>query len=431
MSGREIKVGMLGLGTVGRGVFRLLTGNGSLIAQRAGARITLKKVLVRNLSRDRGIELPAGLLTTKAQDVLEDQEIRVVIEVMGGTEPTLGYVLSALRAGRSVVTANKDMVSTHGRELFQAAGEGGADILFEASVAGGIPIISPLKESLAANRIFSLHGIINGTTNYILTRMTREGLDLAQALNEAQKAGYAEADPAADLDGLDAARKLAILASIAFNTRILPQDVSVEGIRSVTAEDIACARELGYTVKLLAIARETAGGIDVRVHPAFVPDSHPLAAVSGVFNAIFVESDAAGESMFFGLGAGEMPTASAVVADVMDAVRHLLYRAPGLFGCTCFENKPLKPLGLTESRFYLRLAVADRPGVLAAIAQVFGDNGVSLAQVVQKQTPDLAELVVITHCVREAWLRQALTTIGGLPVVHQVASVIRVEGEDH
>ena len=431
MSRREIKVGMLGLGTVGRGVCRLLAANGPLLDQRAGAGITLKKVLVRDLSRDRGLALPPGLLTTNAGDILSDPEIEIVIEVMGGTGSALEYVLSALRSGRSVVTANKDMVSTHGRELFAAAAEGGSDILFEASVAGGIPIITPLKESLAANRILSLHGIINGTTNYILTRMTREGLGLAEALREARSAGYAEADPAADVEGLDAARKLAILASIAFNTRIVPQDVAVEGIMSVTAEDIAYAREFGFTIKLLAIARETAGGIDVRVHPAFVPDGHPLAAVSGVFNAVFVVSDAAGESMFYGRGAGEMPTASAVVADVMDAVRHLLYRAPGLFGCTCFENKPLKPPGLVESRFYLRLKVADRPGVLAAIAQVFGDNGVSLAQVVQKQAGDLAELVVISHRVREAWLRQALVDIGGLPVVREVASVIRVEGEDH
>jgi len=431
MSRREIKVGMLGLGTVGRGVCRLLAENGPLIEQRVGAGVTLKRILVRDALRDRGVVLPTGLLTTNVEDILSDPEIEVVIEVMGGTGPALTYVLAALRSGRSVVTANKDMVSAHGRELFQAAEEGGADILFEASVAGGIPIITPLKESLAANRILSLHGIINGTTNYILTRMTKEGLDLAEALAEAQKAGYAEADPAADVEGLDAARKLAILASIAFNTRILPQDVSVEGIMSVTAEDIGYARELNYTVKLLAIARETVQGIDVRVHPAFVPSGHPLASVSGVFNAVFVLSDAAGESMFFGRGAGEMPTASAVVADVMDAVRHLLYRAPGLFGCTCFETKPLKPPGLVETRFYLRLQVADRPGVLASIAQIFGDNEVSLAQVVQKQVGDLAELVVVTHRVREAGLRQALATIGCLPVVRKIASVIRVEGEDY
>jgi len=428
---QEIQVGMLGLGTVGRGVYRVLTKNGPLIEQRTGAGVVLKKVLVRDTGRQRGVTLPPGLLTTDVREILDDPAIRVVIEVMGGTGPALDYVLAALRSGRSVVTANKDMVSEHGRELFQAAGEGGADILFEGSVAGGIPIITPLKESLAANRIVSLHGIINGTTNYILTRMTREGLDLATALAAAQEAGYAEADPHADIDGLDAARKLAILASIAFNTRILPQDVYVEGIRPVTAEDIGYARELGYTVKLLAIARETAEGVEVRVHPAFVPQGHPLAAVSGVFNAVFVVGDAVGETMFFGRGAGEMPTASAVVADVMDAVRHLLYRAPGLFGCTCFDNKPLKPPGLVDTRFYLRLKVVDRPGVLAAIAEVFGTNEVSLAQVIQKQVPDLAELVMITHRVREANLRRALATIGDLPVVSEVASVIRVEGEEY
>jgi len=421
---------MLGLGTVGRGVWSVLAENGSLIEQRTGARILLKKVLVRDTGRDRGLSLPAGLVTADVREVLDDPDIRVVIEVMGGTGSALEYVLTALRSGRSVVTANKDMVSEHGRELFEAAAQGGADILFEASVAGGIPIITPLKESLAANRILSLYGIINGTTNYILTRMSREGLDLATALAAAQEAGYAEADPRADVEGLDAARKLAILASIAFNTRILPGDVYVEGIRSVTPEDISYARAFGYTVKLLAIAGETPQGVEVRVHPAFLPQEHPLAAVNGVFNAVFVRGDAVGEAMFFGRGAGGMPTASAVVADLMDAVRHLLHGAPGLFGCTCFENKPLKSPGMVDTRFYLRLKAVDRPGVLAAIAEVFGSNEVSLAQVIHKQVQALAELVMITHRVREANLRRALEAIGKLPVVSEVASVIRVEGEE-
>ncbi|MCL6638624.1 MAG: homoserine dehydrogenase [Firmicutes bacterium] len=429
MSSRLINIGLLGLGTVGRGVYRILRDNGDIIERRAGAAIRIKKILVRDLTKDRGIDLEQGLLTGDVNEILDDPEISIVVELLGGTGAAYDYALAALGRGKSLVTANKDMVAGHGRELFALAEEKGCDLFFEGSVAGGIPIIRPLKDSLAANRIRQVIGIINGTTNYMLTRMTREGLPFADVLKEAQALGYAEADPAADVEGYDAARKLAILASIAFNTRITLNDVYVEGITRITSEDIAYASELNYTVKLLGIAKETGEGVEVRVHPALLPKNHPLAAVNDVYNAIFVSGDAVGDVMFYGRGAGELPTASAVVADIIDASRDLMRKVPGMIGCTCFEDKPVKPMGAICTRYYIRLCVADRPGVLAGIARVFGNNEVSLAQVIQKTTGREAELVLVTHEVLEKNLQEALNTLKELPVVFSVSSVIRVEGE--
>jgi homoserine dehydrogenase len=427
----EIGVGLLGLGTVGRGVYRLLEQNAALIAARAGTSVRVRRVLVRDPYKPRGLDLPAGLLTTRAEDVIADPGVQVVVEVMGGVRPALDYVLEALRRGKSVVTANKDMVAEHGRELFAAAERYGCDLFFEASVAGGIPIIRTLKASLAANRIHQIMGIVNGTTNYILTRMSREGVSFQTALAEAQRLGYAEADPAADVEGHDAARKLAILASIAFNSRIPLEEVYVEGIARIAPEDIRYARELGYVIKLLALGKETPEGIEVRVHPVLLPCRHPLAAVNDVFNAVFVRGDAVGETMFYGRGAGELPTASAVVADIIDAARDITRGVAGMIGCTCFENKPVKPMPLVESRYYIRLLVDDRAGVLAAIAKGFGDHRVSLASVIQKNTiGELAEIVLVTHRVAEGSLRAAMAVVEGLPVVKQVANVIRVEGEE-
>ncbi|MEW6447088.1 MAG: homoserine dehydrogenase [Bacillota bacterium] len=422
-----IGIGLLGLGTVGRGVYRVLQNNRELIAARLGAQLEVVKVLVRDKGKDRGIPVPSEILTTDPAGVLEDPGVSIVVEVMGGIEPARRYVLEALSRGKSVVTANKDMLAVCGQELFAGAAASGADLFFEASVAGGIPVIKILKEALVGNRILEVIGIINGTTNYILTKMSNEGADFDTVLREAQEKGYAEADPTSDIEGFDAARKIAILASIAFNTRVTLDDVYVEGITRIKPEDIRYARELGYVIKLLGIAREAPDGIEVRVHPALVSHAHPLASVSDVFNAVFVRGDAVGDTMFYGRGAGELPTASAVVGDVITAARNIRCGVRGILGCTCFESKPVRQIGTVESCYYLRLQVVDRPGVLAGIAGAFGNNGVSLAAVMQKTTGVIAELVLVTHRVREANLRAAVEELRCLPTVEAVANIIRVE----
>ena len=426
---KEIGVGLLGMGTVGRGVYRILNDNKTGIEQKVGVPIVIKRILVRDVSKDRGMALNKALLTTNISDLLDDPEIDIIVEVLGGVDQALEYALRALESGKSLVTANKDMIALHGKKLFEAADLSGRDLFFEASVAGGIPIIKPLKECLSANRITQLIGIINGTTNYMLSRMSKEGLGFQEALSDAQSLGYAEADPSSDVEGFDAARKLTILSSIAFNTRLRLDQVYVEGITRVTAEDIAYAANLNYVVKLLAIARESGDGVEVRVHPALLPKNHPLASVNDVYNAIFVTGDAVGDVMFYGRGAGELPTASAVVADVMNASRNLVRNVPGMISCTCFEEKPVKPMGLTIAKYYLRLNVADKPGVLASIALIFGKYEVSLASVIQQTTGECAELVLITHKVYEKNLQDALLEIKELPVVNEVSNVIRVEGE--
>ncbi len=423
---KTINVGMLGLGTVGTGVAKVLTANAHSIAQKVGAPVILKKVLVRNPDKPRQVDL-GDAVTTDLEAILGDPDIDIVVEVMGGEQPAKDYVIRALTAGKHVVTANKDVLAKYGRDLFSAAAEKSVDLLFEASVGGGIPIIRPLKQCLAGNKIREVMGIVNGTTNYMLTRMTNDKMDYAAVLAEAQQKGYAEADPTADVGGFDAARKIAILASIAFGTRVTLDDVSVEGITGITTQDIEYAGELGYVIKLLAIASESDRGVDVRVHPAFIPKSHPLAAVQDVFNAIFVKGDAVGETMFYGRGAGEMPTASAVVADIIDVARDIQHGVASRILCTCFDNKPLCPIDKTESPYYIRLLVEDKPGVLAAIAGAFGAQQVSLNSVIQKRKVDnLAEIVLITYRVSGANMRLALGTLGGMPTVNKISSVIRV-----
>lgn len=424
-----IQVGLLGMGTVGSGVVKILAANGDSIARKTGVPIQIKTILVRNPEKQR-TAAPAAQLTTSIDDIVNDDAIDIVVEVMGGEEPAKEYMLRAMKAGKHVVTANKDVVAKHGKELYTAAAEHGVDFLFEASVGGGIPIIRPLKQCLAANEISEVMGIVNGTTNYMLTKMTNDGVDFATVLAEAQAKGYAEADPTADVGGLDAARKAAILASLAFGTRVSVDDVPAEGITEITPEDIAYAKELGYVIKLLAIAKETEAGVDVRVHPSFIPNNHPLASVNDVYNAIFVRGDAVGETMFYGRGAGEMPTASAVVADIIDAARDIQHHCSGRILCTCFNQKPFLPPAQAESPYYIRLLVEDKPGVLAAIAGAFGAQQVSLHSVIQKRKVDsCSEIVLITYKVSDASIRLALSTIAGMSVVSRVHGVIRVEGQ--
>ncbi len=428
---KEIKIGLLGSGTVGTGVVRVLRENVNEITKKVGVPIKIKRVLVRSLEKQRP-QLEGLLVTDCIDDIMQDEEISVVVELMGGIHPAKEYMLRAMEAGKSVVTANKDVVAQFGKEMFASAEKNGVDFLFEASVGGGIPIITPLKQSLTANRLTEVMGIVNGTTNYMLTQMTECGADYDAVLKEAQEKGYAEADPTADVEGLDAARKAAILASLAFNTRVQLEDVSVEGITKITPADIEYAKELGYVIKLLAVGKDSKEhGVDVRVHPVFLSKSHPLACVNGVFNAIFVRGNAIGEAMFYGPGAGALPTASAVVSDIIEVARDLVHDTFGRNLCTCFEEKRICPLDETSSSYYVRLLVVDKPGVLGTIATVFGNEGVSLRSVVQtkRNVVDHAELVAITHQVEHNKMLCALAVLKGLPVVDEVRSMIRVEND--
>lgn len=428
---KVIKVGLLGAGTVGSGVIEVLEMNQRQITERVGALIQIKTVLVHNLSKPRP-NLKGYVITDNFDDIVNDPEIDIVVELMGGIHPAKDYMLRAMAAGKHVVTANKDVVAQYGKEMFAMSEAHDVDFLFEASVGGGIPIVTPLKQSLTANRISEVMGIVNGTTNYMLTKMTEDGCDYATVLKEAQAKGYAEADPTADVEGLDAARKAAILASLAFNTRISLSDVSVEGITKIRPTDIAYAKKLGYVIKLLAIGRDSdEHGVDVRVHPVFLPKSHPLASVNGVYNAIFIRGNAIGEAMFYGPGAGSLPTASAVISDIIDTARDILMQTFGRVRCTCFEQKKLCPIEETKSSYYVRLLVDDKPGVLGFVATAFGDAGVSLNSVIQteRDVPEHAEIVAITHVVEHAKIEGAVKALKQMAVVDEIRNIIRVEEE--
>lgn len=350
-----------------------------------------------------------------------------MIELMGGVEPARTYILQALEAGKNVVTANKDLLAEHGQELMEAAERNHRDLCFEAAVGGGIPIIRPLKECLAGNEITEVMGIVNGTTNYILTKMTQEGWDFDDALKEAQRLGFAEADPTADVEGLDAGRKMAILASIAFHSRVTFKDVDVKGITKITAKDIQYAKEFGYTLKLLGVARNEEGKMEVGVSPMMIPSTHPLANVNDSFNAVFVHGDAVDDAMFQGKGAGEFPTASAVVGDLISVARDMQYDCCGRIGCSCYKNLSMKPAGEARHKYFLRLIVEDRTGILAGVAGVLGNNGVSINQVIQKPAVNgVAELVVITDKVETRHLNDAMMIFGEMSMIREVASVIRV-----
>lgn len=424
-----INVGLLGAGTVGGGVLAVMKDNADIIEKKIGKKIKITKVFGRDIQKLQEQYGDEYIYTTNIDDILEDPEIDIVVELLGREHPAKEYIAHAFEKGKNVVTANKDVLAKYGKELFPLAAEKNCDFMFEGSVCGGIPIIQPLKTSLAANKIMSIMGIVNGTTNYMLTKMSNEHLDYADVLKEAQNKGYAESDPTADVGGFDAARKLAILASIAFNTRISLDDVQVEGIENVSLRDITNAAELGYAIKLLAIAKnDPEHGISVRVHPTMLPLSHPLAGVNDVYNAVFVTGDAVGEAMFMGLGAGRMPTASAVCGDIIDVARNMQHGETGRISCTCFEDKKLCSLENMCSPCYIRMHVMDKPGALAAIAAAFGAQNVSLRNVVQKnKMGDEAEIVVITHNVSEFNLQMAVQTLKALPVVNEVCSVIRVE----
>ena len=423
---KEIKVALLGAGTVGGGVYKLVERRAAEMPDKAGAELKITKVLVKNLQKKRE-GIPSEVLTDDWEGIIHDPEISIVIELMGGVEPARTYILQALEAGKNVVTANKDLLAEHGQELMEAAERNHRDLCFEAAVGGGIPIIRPLKECLAGNEITEVMGIVNGTTNYILTKMTQEGWDFDDALKEAQRLGFAEADPTADVEGLDAGRKMAILASIAFHSRVTFKDVYVKGITKITAKDIQYAKEFGYTLKLLGVARNEEGKMEVGVSPMMIPSTHPLANVNDSFNAVFVHGDAVDDAMFQGRGAGEFPTASAVVGDLISVTRDMQYDCCGRIGCSCYKNLSMKPAGEAKHKYFLRLIVEDRTGILAGVAGVLGNNGVSINQVIQKPAVNgVAELVVITDKVETRHLNDAMMIFGEMSMIREVASVIRV-----
>lgn len=420
------KIALLGMGTVGGGVYEIIEKQKEEMPFKIGAALEVVKVLVRNKAKyaDR---IPAEKLTDVWEDVIGDDSIDIVVEVMGGIEPARTYIKAALEKSKHVVTANKDLMAMHGHELLELAGEHHCDLLFEAAVAGGIPIIRPLKQCLAGNNITEIMGIINGTTNFILTKMKEDGMDFGEALQLATDLGYAEADPTADIEGYDAGRKLAIMASIAFHTSVTFDDVFTEGITKITAKDMRYAKEMGCSIKLLGIAKNTETGIEVKVHPTMIPENHPLAAVNDSFNAVFVHGDAVDDAMFYGRGAGALPTGSAVVGDIMDVARNMLFHCNGRIGCSCYKNLPIKQIGDTTSRYYIRMRLEDRAGTLAAMAGVFAENDASIAILLQKETIENdAEIVVVTHEVAEKKFMDAIKEFSSMEMVKEISSIIRV-----
>ncbi|MEO9325543.1 homoserine dehydrogenase [Nocardioides sp. C4-1] len=435
--GQPLKVAILGCGVVGSQVVRLLDEQAGDLAARVGRPVELAGVAVRRIDAPRDVELPEGLLTTDAAGLVARDDVDLVVEVIGGIEPARTLILSALEHGASVVTANKALLAEDGPTLFEAAEKAGRDLYYEAAVAGAIPILRPLRESLAGDRVTRVLGIVNGTTNYILDKMDTSGAGFAEALGEAQELGYAEADPTADVEGFDAAAKAAILASLAFHSRVTASDVHREGISEVTAADIASAREMGCVVKLLAIcdlrSDERDGVVEeavaVRVHPAMIPRSHPLASVREAYNAVFVESDAAGQLMFYGPGAGGAPTASAVMGDLVTVARNLGSGARGV-GESAYADRAVLPMGETRTRYHVAIDVDDRAGVLASVALAFAEHGVSIQTVRQEGRDDDAKLVVVSHGATDAQLSATVEHLRGMDAVREVTSVMRVEGAE-
>ncbi len=423
-----LRVALLGCGTVGAEVVRLLHGSADDLAARIGAPLELAGIAVRRLGKARDLPVDAGLFTTDAAGLVARDDVDLVVEVIGGIEPARTLLLAALRAGKGVVTANKALLAEDGASLHDAAAQGAADLYYEASVAGAIPLLRPLRESLAGDDVRKVMGIVNGTTNFVLTRMDETGAGFAEALDEATALGYAEADPTADVEGFDAAAKAAILASLAFHTRVTAADVHREGITEVTAADVASAQAMGCVVKLLAIAEREGNAVGVRVHPAMIPRSHPLGGVREAYNAVFVEAVSAGQLMFYGRGAGGSPTASAVLGDLVAVARNALSGARGA-GESSYADLRISPMGEVVTRYHVSLDVADKAGVLAAVAGAFARHDVSIRTVRQEGHGSDASLVVVTHTATDADLQATVEELRGLDVVRAVASVMRVEGQ--
>ncbi|MGH2698889.1 MAG: homoserine dehydrogenase [Actinomycetota bacterium] len=424
-----IRVGFLGCGVVGGAAARIITEHAQALEERSGARIEIKSVAVRSLTKDRALSLPGESFTTDPFEVVSDPSVHIVVEAMGGIEPALDLILAAIKNGKHVVTANKELMSTMGRDVVEAAEVAGVDVLFEAAVGGGIPILRPIKESLAGDRIHRVMGIINGTTNYVLTRMSERGEGFAEALASAEALGYTELDPSADIEGFDAAQKTAILSSIAFNALVVAGDVQREGIARVSAADISAAHELGYEIKLLSVSEVADGAIAARVHPAMIPRTHPLASVRDVFNAIFVEGEESGELMFFGRGAGGGPTGSAIVGDVVEVARHIVSGGTAI-GWTHRERARITPFDNVMVRYYVVLSVLDEPGVLSAVAGVFAHHGVSIASVRQEGSGEGATLALITHAGTEGRHGMIFRDLEAMDVVKAIDSRIRVVGTE-
>ncbi len=433
---KEIQVGMLGFGTVGSGVVRLIRENASIIQEKLGATLNLKRIAVRDTKKDRGIPLEPGVLTDDFQSVLSDPGISIIVELIGGYSPAREYVLAAIENGKHVVTANKALLAFHGEEIYAAAARKRVEVRYEAAVGGGIPVLSAIKGNMAANRFWTVLGILNGTCNYILTRMTREGADFDAVLKNAQDLGYAEADPTFDIQGIDTAHKLCLLITLCFGTRVDFKDIHTEGIASVSALDIDFARRFGYRIKLLAIGKRDGERVEARVQPTMVPVDDPLSAIDGVFNAIRVTGNYAGTVMFSGRGAGMEPTASAVVGDLMAIARNILVgvgrrSAPLGYLDEKIISLPIKPIGETVSKFYLRFSVVDRPGILAKIAGALGENGVSIRSVIQTAKKDGAPVpvVIVTHDAREMDVRKALEKIETLEITSESVKLLRIEDD--
>lgn len=433
---KKITVGLIGFGTVGTGVVKLLRGNAAVIRERVGAAIAVTQIADLDIRRDRGIKVAPAVLTTDAKAITDDPSIDIVVELIGGIEPAKTLLLRAITNGKPVVTANKALLAAHGRDLLKAAQGTGVDIGFEGSVAGGIPIIRAIKEGLVGNRISHILGILNGTANYILTKMTNEGGNFHDILQEAKQQGYAEQDPRLDIEGIDTAHKLAILISLAYGTAATHDKIYTEGISHIEPLDIEFTRELGYKIKLLAIARESNGQIEARVHPTLIPDDHLLSRVDSTYNAVFIDGDAVGPAMFYGKGAGMMPTASAVVSDIIDLSRNLLrgtgQRVPPFsYQPEHIKNIVIKHIREVVTRYYLRFSVLDRPGVLSKLSGILGRHGISIHSVIQKgrQTRGTVSIFLLTHQAREASVRKALNEINRLPVVRAKTRLIRIEDQ--
>ncbi|MEJ6951797.1 homoserine dehydrogenase [Natronospora cellulosivora (SeqCode)] len=423
-----IKIGLLGLGTVGSGVYQIINKHTESLKRKVGTELQIDKILVNTIDKKRDIDLPAGILTNNPDDILENPDIDLVVELIGGEDPAYQYIMKAIDKNKSIVTANKLLIAKYDQEILGEASKKGLNVGFEGSVAGGVPVIRPLKESFAANKVESIYGILNGTTNYILSKMTAEEREFSDVLKEAQDLGYAEADPESDVSGADAAYKITILSSIAYETTLDLNSIFVEGIENIELEDIKLADELGYVIKLLAIGKRSKDGLDIRVHPAFISKSHPLALVNDVYNAIYLHGDAVGDVMSYGQGAGQMPTASAVVADIIQVARGIYLESPDIAKNNIVMNHDILDIKEIENSFYIRLQVEDKPGVLAKITKILGENKVSLASIIQKhRLAPVVPIVLITHQVKEDYIQKSLKAIKELDEVIEVNNLIRVE----